>query len=337
MQTAKQQNQTSIVPAEWAEHKAIWTAFPSHAYLWQDDLEPAQVEVAGMIQALAEGDLVKVLVMGDDAEQRARELLIPNSNIEIIQSKFGDIWLRDTGPIFTADGQALRFKNNGWGGKYDLEHDDTVGDDVAAQSGKMTSRFDFILEGGAVDQDGQGTLLTTAQCVLNANRNTGWTKEIASTKLCEAFGASKVIWIDEGLINDHTDGHIDNIARFIGPGKVACQSPFGEDDANADILNRIAETLRDSTDAAGRKLEVVQIPSPGRINNEDGEPVPASHMNFIIGNKTVVVPLYGAESGEEAVRILQEHFPNHKVIGMPSNAILSGGGSFHCITQQEPS
>ncbi len=336
MQTAKKLNSSTYVPAEWAAHKAIWTAFPSHEDLWLENLEPAQAESAAMIRALADGDKVKVLVMGADAEEAAKALIGPNANVEIIQSKFGDIWLRDTGPIFTADGQALRFRNNGWGGKYSLEHDDTVGDHVAKMSGKPVIEFDFILEGGAVDQDGEGTLLTTAQCILNPNRNTGWTKEIAEQKLCEAFGASKVIWIDEGLVNDHTDGHIDNIVHFVGPGKVACMAPYGEDDPNAEILNRIYEALKTATDARGRKLEIVQLPSPGRIENEDGDVVPASHMNFLIGNKTVVVPLYGAASGEEAVAVIQKIFPNHKVAGLPSTAILSGGGSFHCITQQEP-
>ncbi len=289
-----------------------------------------------MIRALAEADQVRVLVMGDEAEAAANTLIGVNPNVEIIQSKFGDIWLRDTGPIFTADGSALRFRNNGWGGKYSLEYDDTVGDHVAALSGKPVVEFDFILEGGAVDQDGEGTLLTTAQCILNPNRNKGWTKEIAEQKLCEAFGASKVIWIDEGLVNDHTDGHIDNIVHFVGPGKVACMSPYGADDPNAEILNRIAEALKNSTDAKGRKLEVIQLPSPGRVENEDGDVIPASHMNFLIGNKTVVVPLYGADSSDEAVAVIQKIFPHHKVVGLSSTAILSGGGSFHCITQQEP-
>lgn len=334
MQVVKEKSM--VVPAEWAEHDCIWTAFPSHADLWQDHLERAQMEVAGMVQILAQGEKVKVLVMGGEAEEMARTYILENSNIEFIQAEFGDIWLRDTGPIFTRDGIALRFKNNGWGGKYALPHDDTIGDDVVMLSGKPSLQHDFILEGGAVDTDGQGTILTTAQCLLNPNRNAGWTKEIAEEKLRQAFGVTKVIWIDEGLVNDHTDGHIDNIARFIAPGKVICQSPYGDDDPNAEILARIADTLRNATDAQGRKLEVIQIPSPGRVLNEDGDIIPASHMNFVIGNKSVVVPLYDSESGVEALRIIQETFEGHEVIGLPSFAILSGGGSFHCITQQEP-
>ena len=326
---------TSFVPAEWAKHKAIWTAFPANPDAWFDYLSDAQIEVAALIQVLAEGDLVKVLVLDEATETRAKSLLLEHPNIEIIRANYGDTWMRDVAPIFTQDGKALRFKTNGWGGKYIYEFDDVVGDTIAEISDKPIIRFDFVLEGGSVDQDGQGTLLTTAQCVLNPNRNPGWTKEAAEAELCHAFGAEKVIWIDEGLINDHTDGHIDNIVKFIAPGKVVCMKPYGEDDPNAAIYSRIYKTLSNATDARGRKLEIVEIPSPGKITL-DGEIIPASHVNFIIGNTHIVMPTYGTESAEEAVKILQAQFDGHTVVGLPSGAILTGGGSFHCITQQEP-
>ena len=336
MKPQQSSNATAFVPAEWSEQKCIWTAFPSAADLWLEDLGPAQEEVAAMVRALGETQPVHVLVNGDDAMKAAKELLGDLPNVKLFDAKFGDIWLRDTGPIFKSNGEALRFKNNGWGGKYDLEFDDVVGDFVAENAKANVERHDFILEGGAVDQDGEGTLLTTAQCVLNPNRNPGWTKDIAEAKLCEAFGASKVIWVDEGMTNDHTDGHIDNIVRFVAPGVVACMEAYGEDDPNAEIFEAIQNTLANATDAAGRKLKVVTIPSPGRYENEDGDVVPASHMNFIIGNDIVVMPTYGADSTEEAIAKLQGLFPTRKVVGLSSEAVLTGGGSFHCITQQEP-
>ena len=336
MKPQQSSNATAFVPAEWSEQKCIWTAFPSAADLWLEDLEPAQEEVAGMIRAIGETQSVHVLVNGDDAMNAAKKLLGGLPKVKLFDAKFGDIWLRDTGPIFKSNGSALRFKNNGWGGKYDLEFDDIVGDFVADEAKADVERYDFILEGGAVDQDGEGTLLTTAQCVLNKNRNTGWTKEIAEEKLCEAFGASKVIWVGEGMMNDHTDGHIDNIVRFVAPGVVACMEAYGEDDPNAEIFKEIQDTLSNATDAMGRKLKVVTIPSPGRFENEDGDVVPASHMNFIIGNDVVVMPTYGADSSDAAVAKLQTLFPTRKVIGLPSESVLTGGGSFHCITQQEP-
>ncbi len=333
-----------IIPAEWSPHKAIWTCWPSAADLWQEDLASARAEVAAMICALAAptpagkvGDVMHVLAHGEEAVASARASL--PSQVRVHPCGFGDIWLRDTGPIFAKrEGRAvaLRFAFNGWGGKYDLSFDDSVGDRVAEAAATPIQRADFILEGGAVDHDGDGTILTTRQCLLNPNRNPGWNEAVAESHLQTALGAKKVLWLGDGLANDHTDGHVDNIARFIGPGRVMCMAPFGEDDPNHEVLNQIAADLRSMTDAAGRALEVVQIPSPGLVTDEDGEAVPASHMNFIIGNASVVMPHYGTASADAALRGLAAAFPMHRVVGIQSTAILTGGGSFHCITQQEP-
>ncbi|HVK80565.1 MAG TPA: agmatine deiminase family protein [Verrucomicrobiae bacterium] len=326
----------TTIPAEWQPHKAIWTAWPSAADLWGDDLEPARAEVAAMIRALADGgngDKMRVLAHGREAEATAKLAL--GKNAEVIPGAFGDIWFRDTGPIFTANGQALGFKFNGWGGKYQLPHDDEVAARVALLSGAGFKQNDFILEGGAIEMDGEGTLLTTRQCLLNPNRNSHWTEEGAEVALKKALGVTKILWLDEGLANDHTDGHIDNLARFVAPGKVVCQAPFGREDPNFEVLEEIALSLAAMSDAAGRKLEVIRIPSPGVVVDEDDDPIPASHMNFLIGNSTVVVPIYSG-SGDDAVNALAPLFPGRKVVGLSSHAILTGGGSFHCITQQEP-
>lgn len=323
------------IPAEWAFHKAIWTAWPSAPELWGDDLEPARAEVAAMVRALADGgagDRVCVLAHGREAEAAAK--LAVGAVAEVIPAAFGDIWLRDTGPIFTGRG-ALGFSFNGWGGKYQLPHDSEVADAIARAAGVDLVRHDFILEGGAIEMDGEGTLLTTRQCLLNPNRNAHWTEAAAVLELKRALGVEKVLWLDEGLANDHTDGHIDNLARFVAPGRIVCQAPYGKRDPNADVLDEIALSLAAMTDARGRKLEVVRIPSPGLVLDEDGDAAPASHMNFLIGNTTVVAPVY-SESGDDAVRALAALFPGRKVIGLASRAILTGGGSFHCITQQEP-
>ena len=335
---------TLTIPAEWAPHKAIWTCWPSAADLWQEDLEQARAEVGAMIKALIAstpeggvGDTLHLLASGVEANANARAAL-PDS-VHIHQVPFGDIWLRDTGPIFARDGNnriALRFGFNGWGGKYNLGHDDTVGDAVAALSGTATKTADFVLEGGAVDHDGEGTVLTTRQCVLHPNRNGDWTQEAAEAHFVRALGAKKVLWLSDGLLNDHTDGHVDNIARFIGPGRVMCMEAYGERDPNADVLDAIAADLAAMTDATGRRLEVIRIPSPGLVTDEDGEAIPASHMNFIIGNASVVVPHYGTPSADAALRANAAAFPGRRVVGINSTAILTGGGSFHCITQQEP-
>lgn len=319
------------VPAEWARHEAIWTAWPSHAELWQENLQGARREVAEMVRVLSAGDVVRVLACGNEAVASANSALAGFA--EVVPAGFGDIWLRDTGPIFAVAGKqliALRFANNGWGGKYVLPGDDNVGDVVAKASDASIVRFDFVLEGGALEHNGSGTILTTRQCVLNPNRNGGWSQTQAEASLLGAFHAKRVLWLEDGLLNDHTDGHIDNLARFVGEDMVLCQAPSGDDDPNAELYDTIARALH----AMG--LEVHRIASPGRVRNAGGEVMPASHMNFIIGNEAVVVPVYNQRYGEEAVRALQKLFADRKVTGVDSTHLLSGGGSFHCITQQQP-
>jgi agmatine deiminase len=330
-----------VVPAEWAPQKAVWTAWPADAGEWNGDVAAPRRDVAAMVRVLAaHGNAVRVLVNGAEAEASARAAL--GDAAELVPARYGDIWLRDTGPIFarTPDGRvALRFKTNSWGGKYDLPDDATVGDDIAERAGVPVRRFDFVLEGGAVDHDGEGTILATRQTLLNPNRN-GWSKAEAEAALVQAFGARKIIWIDEGLKNDHTDGHIDNIARFVAPGRVVCQAPAGADDPNAGTLDEIAAALARATDAAGRTLRVDRIPGVGLYRNTAGEVAPASHMNFLIANGVVVVPVYGTPTQDAALAALQEVFPDRKVVGVPSQGVMgsgtAGGGSFHCITQQEP-
>jgi agmatine deiminase len=257
------------------------------------------------------------------------------AGIEIVPGRVGDIWLRDTGPVFLSSGRAAAFRFNGWGGKYALEHDDAVTAQIGEASGATLVPHHFILEGGAVDHDGLGTVLTTDQCLLNPNRNPGWTPDRAEAALAQSLGARKVLWLGEGLRNDHTDGHVDNLARFVGPATVACPVAWGRGDPNAEAYDDAARRLASMTDADGTKLKVVRIPSPGWIDGDDG-PIPASHMNFLIANTAVIVPIYAARPGEFAVGALKEVFPDREVIGLPSTAILTGGGSFHCITQQEP-
>lgn len=341
MMTVATDGLAAVTPAEWAPQQAVWTAWPADPDEWNGDLETPRRDVAALIRALAiAGNKVRLLVNGDEAKASASAAL--GDAAEIIPAKYGDIWLRDTGPIFAHAGNrkvALRFKTNSWGGKYDLPDDATVGDDVARLASTPVHRFDFVLEGGAVDHDGEGTILATQQTLLNPNRN-GWTKEQAEKALAEAFGSRKVIWIDEGLKNDHTDGHIDNIARFVAPGRVVCQAPAGPDDPNAGILNAIAAKLESATDSKGRKLDVVRIPGVGLYRNALGEISPASHMNFLIANDVVVVPIYGTATEADALKALQAVFPTRAVVGVSSRGLLgcgeAGGGSFHCITQQEP-
>ncbi len=323
------------LPPEWAPHRAIWTAWP-YIPEWGPNRDPARGEIAAMVRALAEhdGDRVFLLAAKGEPLDSARATL--GDCAEIVEGVYGDTWLRDTGPLFVRRNgarAAVSFRTNGWGGKYDLEGDDQVAAAIAARAGAPLTRFDFVLEGGAVEWDGEGTILTTRQCVLNANRN-GWTQAQAEAALTVALGARRVLWLDEGLANDHTDGHIDNLARFVAPGRVVCQAPV-KNDPNAQALDAIARALEAMRDAEGRKLDVIRVPSPGFVPGEEGEAAPASHMNFVIGNRVVLVPIY-SDTGDDALKALAPLFPGRTVLGLSANAILTGGGAFHCITQQEP-
>ena len=330
-----------LVPAEWSPHRAMWLGFPSHGDIWLDHYEAAQAEVAALALALAGpgAERVRLMVCGDEAEATARLLIGAAPGIELVRAQFGDVWLRDTGPIFLKKGEAdlaEGFVFNGWGGKYDFPGDELVAEQIAAASGTPLEMADFILEGGSLDHDGFGEMLTTRQCLLNPNRNPGWTEADAEAALARTLGAKRVHWLDDGLANDHTDGHVDNLARFVAPGVVACPIAFGRADPNADLYDQTARQLSGYKTDRGAPLQVVRVASPGRIEDEDGQAVPASHMNFLIANEAVIVPLYDQTSGPYAVEALRSLFPERTVIGLPSKAILTGGGSFHCISQQEP-
>ncbi|MGV3578832.1 agmatine deiminase family protein [Brevundimonas sp.] len=326
----------SPIPAEWAPHRAMWVGWPSYEEPWAGAklMRAAQDEIEGLVRALAGPGREQVrLMVGSEAELVGAQARFAGvDNVEVVAGVFGDVWLRDTGPIFGVGSQtAAAFRFNGWGGKYVMEGDETVADQIGERSGTPLTHVDAVMEGGSLDHDGEGVILTTRQCLLNPNRNTGWTEDKALEVLGEALGASRMVWLGDGLLNDHTDGHVDNLARFVAPGVVACPIAFGADDPNADVYDACARDLAE----AGFK--VVRIPSPGLLLDEDGEPIPASHMNFLIANGAVIVPTYGNEAaGKLAREALASVFPDREIILLPSNAVLTGGGSFHCISQQEP-
>jgi len=321
---------TARQPAEWMPHKATWTAFPSAEDLWLEDLAPAQAEVAAMVRALAADERVELLVANPKAEAAARAAFAGH-NVGIHLYGFGDIWLRDTGPLFMTSpvGQAgASFRFNGWGGKYTLPGDDGVADFIAKTAGIPLARHDWVLEGGAIEVDGTGLAVTTEQCLLNPNRNPRMDRTEIESHLRRDLGIDELLWLGDGLANDHTDGHVDNLARFVAPRTLALPEP-GRDDPNRAILVDAIDRARDFG------LDLVLIPSAGRVER-DGELVPASHMNFYIGNRTVIVPTYGVSTDEAAVAAIGACFPDRRAIGLRADHILTGGGSFHCITQQQP-
>ncbi len=334
-------------PAEWEKHESVWLAWPSHEELWQENLRSAQDEFIGFCEAIVDldpltqkprGERLNILVPSVKAGQQA-ESELKHLPIRIYLLPFGDIWLRDTAPIFLKKGRevaTVRFQFNGWGGKYDLPHDTNLSERIAGETGLREFVFPWVLEGGSVEVDGEGTCLTSRQCLLNPNRNPDMSFEQIETALREALGVSQILWLDQGLINDHTDGHIDTMARLAGPGQVLCMKAVADSDPNKDIFEKISQDLAKMVDAKGRTLTVHHVPSPGEILNEDEELMPASYLNFYIGNSTVVVPTYGSPQDQAAVAAIAKCFPKHRTVGRPAKSILTGGGAFHCISQQQP-
>jgi len=316
---------------EWAPHGAVWIGLPSDPELWLGDLKPAEREVAAFARAVhadGKGEKVWLVAAHDGAAESARELA---PFAEVIVEPFGDIWLRDTGPIVVGSGKQRRaqgFGFNGWGGKYDLDGDQDIGERLARRAGLSFAKADWILEGGAIEGDGSGTAITTEQCLLNPNRNT-LSRDEVEERLQRDLGFERIVWLGSGLLNDHTDGHVDNLARFVAPGRVAIPMAT-KDDPNEAVYKDAARRLN------AAKLDIVSLPSPGRITGEDGDVIPASYMNFYIGNAVVVVPQYGAPNDRPAVDVVEALFPDRKAVGLRADHILTGGGSLHCISQQVP-
>ena len=284
-----------------------------------------------MVRVVAAGERVELLCANPAAEAVACAAL-GDLDVGFHTLAFGDIWLRDTGPLFLSSTSGIAtaaFRFNGWGGKYDLPGDDAVAAFVADAAGVPLVRHDWVLEGGAIEVDGSGLCVTTEQCLLNPNRNPHIDRFEVGSHLRRDLGIDRVLWLGDGLANDHTDGHVDNLARFVAPGVLALPAPSGRDDPNADVFADAHDRARDFG------LDIVTVPSPGRVE-VDGEIVPASHMNWYVANRTVVVPVYGTPYDDAAVAAIAALFPDRDVVGLRANHLLTGGGSFHCITQQVP-
>ena len=276
------------------------------------------------------GQQVRLIVRDAANEMRARSLV--SGAVTLERRVYGDVWLRDTGPLVVRGQKARRarlFGFNGWGGKYLMEGDQGIGADLANSAALQADHCDWILEGGALDGDGTGLVATTEQCLLNPNRNPALTRRELEARLLRDLGFDRVLWLGDGLINDHTDGHVDNLARFVAPNRLAVPCATGPADPNAAIYADTAVRARDFG------VEVVEVPSPGLVER-GGMIQPASYMNFVIANKVVIVPVFGTQHDAEGVAAIAELFPERAVIGLMADAVLAGGGGFHCSSQQMP-
>ena len=325
---------TLHMPAEWAPHAAVWIGFPHLDDEWAGQIDAARADVAAFANVVHDGghgEEVRLVVNDERQAQIAAALVDPG--VGVLVQPLGDIWLRDTGPIIVGTGlkrRARNFRFNWWGEKFVMPGDQEVGAALATESGLPVDEQDWVLEGGGIDVDGTGLCVTTEECLLNINRNPSLTRADIAVRLHQSLGIDRLLWLGKGLVGDHTDGHVDNLARFVGEGRLALPVAAGSDDPNADIY----EDARARAAAFGG-IEIVDLPSPGRVEM-DGEIVAASYMNFYIGNTVVVVPTYGVANDAAAVEALAALFPDRRAVGVPARGIIAGGGSFHCSSQQVP-
>jgi len=342
------------MPAEWEEQEAIWLAWPKNEETWPDRFAEVQEIFLQFVEYLHTDQEINILVDDKYSEAIVREKFknkqIDISKINFFQIKTVDAWMRDIGPTFVVDQKNIDEKEtakekriamvdwifNAWGNKYDdLKADDIIPKKINEFLNIKRFEPKIVLEGGSIEVNGKGTCLTTKQCLLNKNRNPLLNQKEIEQYLKDYLGVSHVIWLNEGIVGDDTDGHIDDIARFVNPTTVAAAYEDDKDDENYDFLAENYNILKKAKDQDGKSLRIIKLPMPGKvIDKKTGKRLPASYANFFIGNKTVVVPIFGYKNDEKALKILQECFPSRKVVGINCTALVLGFGTLHCISQQ---
>ena len=291
-----------------------------------------------MIRVLSATENVNVLIDDEETEERVCSVLGKKNNVLFHKIKTADVWIRDYGPIFIKgnDVAATKWIFNAWGNKYDdLKADDESGMRVAQSTGFKIFEPGIVLEGGSIDVNGLGTCLTTKQCLLNKNRNPKQSAGKIAEHLRDYLGVTSLIWLDSGIAGDDTDGHVDDIARFVSEDTIVCMVEEDRKDENYEVLNKNYELLLRARDQNGRKLNIETIQMPRRIDAKDGR-LPASYANFYIGNTAVLVPTFNDPNDSKALGTLQELFPKRKVVGIDCESLVYGLGAIHCVTQQQP-
>ncbi|MBI0582861.1 MAG: agmatine deiminase family protein [Methanomassiliicoccus sp.] len=336
------------MPAEWTRHEATWLSWPKNPLTFPGEVMQGVEKVyVQMIAALSGGEKVKVLVDNQEAEDHVRRLLDGSGanmeNVIFLQIVSADVWIRDYGPTFLLNSKkpwkaGVKWRFNAWGGKYDdLMYDDIAGEEVVLESRVKIFRPGIVMEGGSIDVNGRGIVLTTEQCLLNKNRNPLLKREDIESYLEQYLNISSVIWLISGIEGDDTDGHVDDFARFVSPDTVVCAHSDEGAGHNPMVLATNLKILRDYRDSYGRPLKVLTLPMPAPIPLEEEDRVlPASYANFYIGNDVVLVPVFDDPNDEEAVRIIAGCFPGRRTVPIPARDLVYGYGGFHCVTQQEP-
>jgi agmatine deiminase len=336
------------MPAEWEPHAATWLTWPrSDGISFPGKYQTVPPVYAEVIRHLVQVEEVHINVWNQDMEEWVRGLLraekTPLERVRFHHFPSYEPWCRDHGPIFLVreqDGPRLRavvdWDYNAWGGKYPpFELDDAVPQHVARLRRLPLFSPGMILEGGSIEVNGRGTVVTTTSCLLNRNRNPHLSQTQVEQYLCEYLGVSQVLWLTEGIVGDDTDGHIDDLARFLNPTTLAAVVEEDPSDANYPILRENLKQLRLMRDTGGRPFRIIELPMPGQVEY-NGQRLPASYANFYIANGLVLLPTFRHKNDRLALEILQREFPGRRVLGVDSTELIWGLGSFHCITQQEP-
>jgi agmatine deiminase len=326
------------MPPEWAAHACTWMAWPCGDDLWIGELEPVRNEFASFIRAITAYEPVHLLVQDVEAEQDARARL-SGADVRFHRYHYDDVWLRDSGPIFVANGDRLRLLDwvfNGWGQKYTATRDNAIPAAIARLLDTSPISAGVVLEGGSIEVNGAGSVLTTRQCLLSPNRNPSLGESDLERILQDMLGVSQVLWLDGGLEGDHTDGHIDTITRFVDAHTIVTVSCEDRADPNYVVTRANTERLRGFLDPCGQPFRIVELPLPRTPARFENERLPLTYANFYIVNGAVLVPVYGDAHDERALDILRPLFPGRTVVGLTARHLITGGGAFHCVTQQQP-
>lgn len=333
------------MPAEWEQHAATWTSWPFDNELWEGHLEGARNDMAGLVAVIARFEPVILNVRDGEAEADARtRLTAAGANLAAVtfnRLPLDDIWFRDNGPLFIRNERgAVALTDwifNAWGGKYaPWNQDDAAPRAVAAELGMQRFAVPLVMEGGALEINSEGVCLTTRSCLLSQHRNPDATELDLERALEENLGLMNIVWLEEGLEGDHTDGHIDTIVRFSDDRTIVCVTEEDESDPNHHTMKLNLERLELLRDHEGEPFRIVELPLPAKRLELNGVRLALTYANFYIGNGFVVVPLYDDVNDERALEILRPLFPGREVIGSPASGLITGGGAFHCVTQQQP-
>ncbi len=327
------------MPAEWSAHEATWLSWPKDPVTFPgDSVKKVEQTYVQMMGELRHGERVDLLVDNQETQDAVSNMMGQKDNVMFHKIRTVDVWVRDYGPIFVKGKgiAATKWTFNAWGDKYEeLKYDDTAGMQVAAYTGFQTFKPGIVLEGGSIDVNGLGSCITTKQCLLNPNRNPQLKQKDIEMLLRDYLGITHVIWLEKGVAGDDTDGHVDDIARFVNPNTVVCMVEKDERDENYEVLKSNFEQLSASMDQSGSRLNVIPIQMPGKVSLEDTR-LPASYANFYIANSVVLVPVFNDPNDRQALETLRHAFPHKKVVGVDCRALVQGLGTIHCVTQQQP-